>query len=88
MLVNRERAIPYVRDLKAFYQHLGFYLLVTAGLAFLNLMTSPDELWFLWPAFGWGVGVAIHGLTVHEVFNFIGPDWERRAIEKRLGRKL
>lgn len=85
---DESEAIRYVRDLKAFYQHLGCYLLVMAILVFLNLMTSPDHIWFLWPMFGWGIGVAIHGLSVHELFNFIGPEWERRQIEKRTGRRL
>jgi transcriptional regulator with XRE-family HTH domain len=85
---EERKALRYVRDLKAFYQHLGFYVLIVAALAFLNLMTSPQRLWFPWAAFGWGIGVAIHGLTVHEIFNFIGPEWERRQVEKRLGRKL
>jgi len=34
------------------------------------------------------MGVAAHALSVFEVFSFLGPNWEKRKIEKRLGRKL
>ncbi len=37
---------------------------------------------------GWGVGVVIHGLVAFEKINFIGQNWEKSQIEKRLGRKL
>ena len=45
----------------AFRYHLIIYLLVNAGLAVINVATGPQPLWFLWPALGWGVGLAIHG---------------------------
>ena len=35
-----------------------------------------------------GIGLALHALNVFEVFNIFGPDWERKQVEKRLGRKL
>lgn len=39
----------------------------------------------LWGSIGWGIGLVVHGLSVFEV---IGPNWERKQIEKRLGRPL
>jgi hypothetical protein len=41
-----------------------------------------------WGVIGWGVGVIIHSLNVYQVINMLGPKWERRQIEKRLGQKL
>ena len=32
--------------------------------------------------------MASHGLQVFEVFDLWGTDWEKRQVEKRLGRKL
>ncbi|WP_345775811.1 hypothetical protein [Vibrio sp. 99-8-1] len=29
-----------------------------------------------------------HGLNAFEVFTMFGPKWEKRQIEKKLGRKL
>lgn len=54
-------AIEYVRDIKSFYTHALQYGVVMVGLLILNLLTSPDYLWVIWPALGWGIGVAAMG---------------------------
>ena len=81
-------ALAHVRNIKAFYLHLGQYALVIAGLAVINLMTSPGYLWFIWPAVGWGLGIAMHGLRVFDKVPFLNAAWERREVEKVLGRRL
>ena len=45
-----------------FAAHVTVYLSVIGLLAFINLMTGGGP-WFLWPAFGWGIGhlLALHG---------------------------
>ena len=83
-LPEEEKAIIYVRDIKGFYSHLIKYIIIIFCLFVLNVIKSPHYLWVIWPALGWGVGVLFHGLNVFEVFNFFGPDWEKRQIEKRL----
>ncbi len=85
---EERRAVEYVRDIKGFYTHAITYVLVIAGLFLLNLLSNPGKWWAAYPAFGWGIGLAIHGMTVFESFNLFGPDWEKRQIEKRLGRRL
>jgi transcriptional regulator with XRE-family HTH domain len=81
-------ALAHVRKIKAFYNHLFQYVLVVAFLAAINLTTYPQYLWFLWVAGGWGVGVVGHGLRVFDKVPFLNGDWERREVEKYLGRKL
>jgi hypothetical protein len=81
-------AIEYVRDLKGFYGHLFSYFIVMSGLFIFNFLTTPEHFWVIWPAFGWGIGLISHALAVFEIFNFFGPDWEKKQIEKRLGKKL
>lgn len=81
-------ALAHVRKVKAFYIHLAQYGVVICLLALVNLMTSPAYLWFLWPALGWGAGLLMHGLRVFDTIPFFNGDWERREVEKRLGRKL
>lgn len=85
---NENKVIESVRDIKAFYSHVISYLLVIGGLFTLNVITSPEYIWAKWAAFGWGIGLASHGLSVFERFNFFGPEWEKKQIEKRLGKKL
>jgi hypothetical protein len=36
---------------------------VNTGLAVFNLLTTPHQLWFIYPLFGWGIGLAAHALT-------------------------
>jgi transcriptional regulator with XRE-family HTH domain len=79
-------ALEYVRDIKSFYVHALQYGVVMLGLLLLNLLTNPGYLWVIWPALGWGIGVAAHGLSTFEVINPFGDSWERRQIDKRLGR--
>jgi len=48
-----------------FQRHAFIYVLVIAGLAGVNLLTTPAWPWFLFPLGGWGIGLAAHGLAVH-----------------------
>jgi len=48
-----------------FRSHALVYLIVNAGLAALNLLTSPQTLWFYWPLLGWGIGLVAHGAAVY-----------------------
>jgi len=84
---EEEKAIIYVRDIKGFYSHLIKYAVVISFLFIINIINSPGYFWVIWPALGWGIGVACHGLNVFEVFNLFGPDWEKRQVEKRLNKK-
>ena len=81
-------ALAHVRKVKSFYMHLAQYVVVIAALAVLNLVVSPHYWWVVWPALGWGIGIASHGLRVFDKVPFLNGDWERRQAEKYLGRKL
>jgi len=80
--------IEHVKDIKDFYSHLINYGIVVGAFFILNLITSPNYIWAWWIAIGWGIGVISHGLSVFEITNFFGADWEKRQIEKRLNKKL
>lgn len=45
--------------------HLFTFIAVIVFLAIINLLTSPENLWFIWPMFGWGIGIVAHALTVY-----------------------
>ena len=81
-------AFAHVRRVKGFYIHLAQYVAVLCLLAVINVMTSPRYLWVGWVAFGWGLGVVFHGLRVFDRIAFLNGAWERRQVEKRLGRRL
>ena len=81
-------ALARVRKLKGFYIHLAQFLIMIAILAIVNVVTYRHYLWVLWVALGWGMGVLIHGLRVFDKVPFLTAEWERRQVEKHLGRKL
>lgn len=49
--------------------HAGTYVVVIVGLFLINLMTGITQPWFLFPAFGWGLFVAMHALVLYLLFN-------------------
>jgi transcriptional regulator with XRE-family HTH domain len=81
-------ALAHVRKLKAFYVHLIQYVLVMTLLLVINLKTSPSYLWVIWPALGWGIGLLSHAAAIFDLLSFFGANWEKKQVEKRLGRSL
>ncbi len=53
-----------------FYIHATVYVLVTVLQVGINSFTTPDVMWSIFPALGWGVGLTAHYLGV-----FILADW-------------
>jgi signal transduction histidine kinase len=43
-----------------FYVHLMWYGIVIGSLLMLNLIVSPEFEWWVFPALGWGIGLASH----------------------------
>jgi hypothetical protein len=75
-----DEAKKRVSEIKEFYQHLATYVVINAVLVVINLLTSPQYFWFVWPLLGWGIGVALHALSV---FGGVwGKDWEERKINE------
>ena len=85
---QEQLALLEVRKLKGFYLHLAQYVVVIAALCAINLLTTPHRLWFYWPALGWGIAILAHAATIFGWLPFLGVDWEKRQVEKRLGRPL
>ena len=75
-----QEAKERVEEIKGFYFHLVCYLLINAVLAVINLLTSPEYLWFIWPLMGWGIGLIIHGISVFG--GLWGKSWEERKIRE------
>jgi len=77
---QRERAINRIRAKRGFWLHFGIYLLVNALLVLVWALTDTEYFWPGWVMFGWGIGVAAHGLSV-----FLG---ERPISEERIQREI
>lgn len=75
-----ERAQKRVKEIKSFYGNLISYCIIIPFLIIVNLMTSPEDLWFIFPMLGWGIGLAAHGMGVFG----IGKQWEEKKIRQIL----
>ena len=50
--------------MRVFLIHLAAFVVVTAGLAAINLWFAPQYPWFIWVLIGWGASVATHALAL------------------------
>lgn len=69
-------------DIRGVAVHLFVYLAVNAFLIAINLTTSPETLWSIWPLLGWGLGLAAHAWLAYRVV--LRKTMEHYATEQRL----
>jgi len=72
-----------VRAKIGLYIHATVYVVVNAFLALVQSQTTPQYAWALWPAAGWGLGLAIHAAMV-----LLGNSGVRERMEAEELRKL
>ncbi len=79
-------AMQYVKGVVEFYSHVFMYVVFTS----VFLLNGGWHIAGIhWPFLGWGLGLTMHGLWSHNAFSWMTPPkWERRMVEKRLGRAL
>jgi len=78
-------AMREVRHLRNFYVHFVAYLIVCTSAVAAIWISAPQDLGaagLLWIV--WGAGVALHAARTF----LWGGAWERREVERRLGRAL
>ena len=77
-----QKAKERVEALRGFYIHLIVYVIVNLILFSINMIVTPDSLWFFWPLLGWGVGLFFHALSVFGFGRWLSADWEERKIRE------
>ena len=77
-----KRAKKRVGELRGFYEHLIAYVVVNIMLVIINLVTSPDALWFYWVTVFWGIGVIWHAISIFGKQGKLGNNWEDKKIKK------
>ncbi|MFZ9003004.1 MAG: 2TM domain-containing protein [Robiginitalea sp.] len=80
-----QKAREKLEAVKQFYGNLASYLIVIPFLIWLN-MRSSDFPWAVFPAFGWGFGLLMHGLEVYGFNPLWGKRWEERKIRELMER--
>jgi hypothetical protein len=77
------RAKEKVTHVKKFYTGLTTYLMFMALLAGINYYTDQWRYpWFLWAAFGWGIGLVFQAVKAFSLNPFFGKKWEERKIKE------
>lgn len=81
---DEQAAMAYAKRIKEFYEFLFLYIFF-AVVFFIKFYGEPK----LYLVFG-GLGIAliVQGLIAFEKISFFSPNWEKKLIEKKLGRKL
>lgn len=89
MEMNNKDNIKYlqakkrVKQIKGFYIHLTVYVLVNLFLIAAKFFKNEEyESGNFWGMGMWGVGLAIHGLSVFLPGFLFGNDWEERKIRE------
>ncbi|WP_010181486.1 2TM domain-containing protein [Aquimarina agarilytica] len=77
-----QSAVAHVEKVKEFYNNLVVYGVVITALAIFNFKTAPYHLWFFYPLFFWGLGLAIRGFKLFSPQLFFGKAWEERKIRE------
>lgn len=80
-----QKAREKLEAVKQFYGNLASYLVVIPFLIWLNTRTT-DFPWAVFPAFGWGFGLLMHGLQVYGYNPLWGKRWEERKIRELMER--
>jgi hypothetical protein len=76
------RAEYLTRRKQKFFEHLRSYLIVNLVLCIVDLVTSGG-VWFFWPLFGWGIGVAFDASDTFWPKERDIDRGARRLLEKR-----
>ena len=80
-------AVDHVRQKRHFQISLAAYAVVIPILVAINVHVAPHHPWAIYPALFWGLALAFKALRLSGR-GLWSPAWERREIEKRLGRTL
>lgn len=74
----RKRALKRIEARRAFRVHATVYSLVMALLVIIWLVSGGGYFWPIWPAAGWGLGLAIHGFSL---------TWDKEPTEEEIARE-
>lgn len=72
-----------VSNIKKFYTSLFGYIVFIGFLAGLNYYVNElRHPWFLWAAFGWGIGLCFQAAKTFQWNPFFGKNWEERKMKE------
>ncbi|MDO5970466.1 2TM domain-containing protein [Flavivirga aquimarina] len=79
------RAQKRLKEIKGFYWHLFWYVVVNIFIFIMIASNSDGDIWhlgtFSTPLF-WGIGLGFHAIGVFGKNLFFGKAWEERKINE------
>ena len=82
-----QEARRYVRRKRILITIIGIWLALCLMWFVIDLLDDSSSWWFYWPMLGTGIAVAITAIILFGIGGLMGADWERREIDKYLGRR-
>jgi hypothetical protein len=71
----RAKALERLEAVKGFRIHLTVYVAVIGFLVAIWLTTGGGYFWPVWPALGWGLGLALHLASL---------SWDKEPTEEQI----
>jgi len=86
-----DRAKKRVKRIKGFYSHALVYIVINIMIIIINVQDlEPGESYFqyknFFTLFFWGIGLAVHGLSVFLPDFILGQNWEEKKIKEIMER--
>lgn len=88
LAIHERIAFKRARRIRDFYLHFLMYFVANIACIAINLLTTPERIWFLGTTLFWGIGVIFHAMTVFVFDKYFNGQWELAKVEKILGRSL
>lgn len=63
----KKQAMSNYQKRQEFKSHLITFIIVNGFLILLNLFTSPEYFWAIFPLLGWGLGLFLHGMKTYKM---------------------
>ncbi len=79
------RAQARAQRMRRFYSNLVTFVLINLLLILINLISSPESLWFYWVTLIWGfvlIAQAFNTFTIKD--RFLGDEWEKKKVDELL----
>lgn len=80
--------LEHVREIQRFVRDLIYFVLTIPVILAVTMIDSLNAEWLWWVLLGWSIYIAWEAYELFDPRDFFGKDWEKKMLEKRLGRKL
>jgi len=80
--------LEHVKGVQNFIKDFLAFVITVPFLILFWWLNSHGTNWGLWAALGWGSYLAWEAFDVFDAKDFLGRGWDKRMLERRLGRKV